>query len=137
MADADFKRFTVLVIDDNDAVRYQLKEQLTRLGFGNVLEAPNGDTAKTMLNSNIDVILCDIHMEHGNGLELLKHVRSLGNTLRTVPFLFLTGDPEAKVVQAAAKLKADAYLLKPISLENLKNKLTPLLTGTQASKSKH
>lgn len=127
----NFSRRKVLIVEDNDFVRMQLVKQVKDLGFGDVLEANDGKAAINLLDSSIDLILCDVHMQPMSGIELLKHVRGLGNTLRTVPFILLTGDSNAEAVQIARKLKVNGYLLKPITTDNLKKKIDPLFTSKE------
>lgn len=134
MKNINLKKYTALVVDDECFIRKELKTQLHEIGFGNVVEAHNGHNAKKVLNNHVDIIFCDIHMHTMNGLEFLKYVRSLGNALRIVPFLLLTAEADLKTVLTAAKLKADAYLLKQLSAEKLKSRVTPLLTQHPAQR---
>ena len=128
MVGLDLTRFTALVVDDNDFIRLGLKKDLGTLGFKEVFEAVNGMEALKLLYKNPDIIICDINMEPLNGFEFVKHVRSLEPPACKVPIIFLTGDAHEEKVQGAINLAVDAYLLKPVTLENLKKKIITLMS---------
>jgi two-component system chemotaxis response regulator CheY len=119
--------FAALVVDDNDFIRATLKKDLRLFGFTEVYEAANGMEALEMLVRNPDIIICDINMEPLNGFEFLKHVRALEHPKGKVPVIFLTGDAQAEQVKTAIDLSVDAYLLKPVTQENLRKKIVTLL----------
>jgi two-component system chemotaxis response regulator CheY len=127
MAGFDLSRFTALVVDDNDFIRLEMKKNLIYLGLKEVFEAANGMEALQMLSKKPDIIFCDINMEPLNGFEFVKHVRALAPPACDVPVIFLTGDAKEQQVQEARNLGANAYLLKPVTLDSLKNKLEKLL----------
>lgn len=129
MAGIDFAQFTVLVVDDNDFIRLEMKKNLVHLGFKEVFEAANGMEALQMLAKKPNIIICDINMEPLNGFEFVKHVRSLAPPACDVPVIFLTGDAKEQQVQEAKNLAVNAYLLKPVTLDNLKGKLAKLLAA--------
>ena len=63
----------VLIVDDDDAVRYVCAEALKEY---DVLQAENGREALNLLAGNpVDVVLTDVMMPEMNGLELLETVR--------------------------------------------------------------
>jgi len=116
-------------VDDNDFIRLEMKKNLLYLGFRIIIEAANGKDAITRLDKLApDIIICDINMQPVNGFEFVKHVRSLPHPACDVPIIFLTGDAQKEQVQEAINLSVNAYLLKPVTIENLKSKITKLLT---------
>lgn len=126
----DVSELTALVIDDNDFIRLEMKRSLSYLGFRKIAEAPNGKEAITVMDKMPpDIIICDINMQPVNGFEFVKHVRALPHPDCDVPIIFLTGDAQKEQVQEAINLSVNAYLLKPVTLDNLKSKLTKLLAG--------
>ncbi len=129
MVDIGLAGFTALVIDDNDFIRLTLKKDLGALGFTDVYEAINGMEALTQLERKPDIIICDINMEPLNGFEFVKHVRALNPPASKVPIIFLTGDAHKDSVHEAISLSIDGYLLKPVTQEKLKSKLTALLSA--------
>jgi two-component system chemotaxis response regulator CheY len=128
MAAFDLTQCVALVIDDNEFVRLEMKKNLLCLGFKEVLDAANGMDALLLVSKNPDIIICDINMEPLNGFEFVKHIRALAPPACDVPIIFLTGDAQVKQVQEAISLSVNAYLLKPVTLENLKDRVTKLLS---------
>jgi two-component system chemotaxis response regulator CheY len=125
----DVSKLVALVVDDNDFIRAEMKRSLAYLGFRKITEAANGkDAIAIMDNIPPDIIICDINMEPVNGFAFVKHVRALPHPDCDVPVIFLTGDAQKEQVQEAINLSVNAYLLKPVTLDNLKSKLTKLLS---------
>ena len=73
---------------------------------------------ETFINNNIDIMICDIEMPQGNGIELLKWVRK--NYPDTIS-VFLTCHADFSYAQQAIQLGAMDYILKPMDPENLKS----------------
>ena len=128
MTDVDLTQCVGLVVDDNDFIRLEMKKNLVYLGFKEVFEAANGMDALELLVHSPDIIICDINMEPLNGFEFVKHVRALPAPACAVPIIFLTGDAQEKQVQEAIDLSVNAYLLKPVTLDNLKSKIMTILS---------
>lgn len=124
----DLTHCVALVVDDNEFVRLEMKKNLNYLGFKEVYEAANGMEAVQLLPKNPDIIICDINMEPLNGFEFVKHVRALPPPAGEVPVIFLTGDAQKEQVQEAINLSVNAYLLKPVTIENLKSKIMAVLS---------
>ncbi len=67
---------TILIIDDEEKLRTLQARIITLEGF-NVLEAGNCNTAlKRMEETEIDVVLCDVKLPDGNGVDLSKKIKS-------------------------------------------------------------
>lgn len=135
MAEVDFRRLKVLVVEDNDFVRFMIKKYLTEYGVPEIMEAANGMEGVNMLFGAPDIVICDINMEPLNGFEFLQHVRALGTENSKVPIIFLTSNASSDFVQKAIDLTVDAYILKPVTTENLRNKMAALLSRRPAGKS--
>ena len=65
----------------------------------------------------VDVVLCDYSMEAGNGLQLLQSIRT--GAIKIIRpdtcFILLTSSGDPSVVEAAAQLDINGYLVKPIT----------------------
>lgn len=134
MRDIDFSKLTILVVEDQAYVRNLIVQLLHRLGVTQVLEESDGTGALNVLSaSDPDLVLCDIKMRPVDGLQLLSAVRSGKNGIRNsrVPVVFLTSDSEHGTVMAAIEQEVDGYLIKPVSLTDLKAKIASVLTGRQ------
>jgi putative nucleotidyltransferase with HDIG domain len=106
----------VLVVDDDDTFRNGLKYALMQSGYDPILTV-GGKVAQQLLEKGgIDVVLSDVNMPDGNGIELLKFIRQSG----TVPIVMMTGlkslIENVDVFRAGGILH---FLPKPFSRETL------------------
>ena len=109
----------VLLVDDDRFVIAALQKGIAweSLGFTEVFTASEINSAKEIINSNkIDLLLSDIDMPHGTGLDLLSFLREQGNK---VPTIFLTNYADFSYAQKAIELKSFHYFLKPIDYAEL------------------
>jgi two-component system chemotaxis response regulator CheY len=110
----------ILVVDDAADVRKSVCLTLTKVGY-DVVEAEDGDKAINELRSGDNpymakAIICDIHMPKVNGMEVIAFFRQ---QFPSVPGIVLTGEPEVAGASHLLKEGIVAYLVKPISPENL------------------
>lgn len=109
----------VLLVDDDRLVIAALQKGIAwdSLGITEVFTASNINSAKEIMeNNNIDLLLSDIDMPHGSGLDLLNYLREQGNQ---VPTIFLTNYADFSYAQKAIELKSFHYFLKPIDYVEL------------------
>ena len=113
----------ILVVDDVNTMRTQIKELLKGFGFVNITTAADGDEAKAELTSKqYHLVLADWHMEPTNGMELLKFVR--GNpTLKSMAYLMVTAESTKERVVEAIKAGVDDYLVKPLTRAQIETKV--------------
>ncbi|MBS2015907.1 MAG: sigma-54-dependent Fis family transcriptional regulator, partial [Deltaproteobacteria bacterium] len=106
---------TVLVCDDEPAVRFAIEEALDSLGV-TVIAVASGRDAVARAN-DADVVITDLVMPEMDGLEVLSAVRSLDPDL---PVVMLTARGSEKTAVAAMRQGAYDYLAKPFSVEELR-----------------
>jgi two-component system, chemotaxis family, chemotaxis protein CheY len=118
----------VLIVDDVNAMRVQIKEILTQVGFKSIAAAANPEEAKALLarSPRVDLILSDWHMEVSTGLDFLAHLRS-DERFREVPFILLTAENSRNAVIAALQLEVDGYVIKPLTFEQVQDKVLGVL----------
>lgn len=115
-----YKNFTVLVVDDQEAVRDAVRMLLRGLGFGAILEAANGEAAKDQFTAHVpDLIICDINMAPTNGFAFVKWVRQRNSGSLRTPILFMTSHTEREVVMKAKDVGIDGFLVKPVGAADL------------------
>lgn len=110
---------TVLLVDDNRLVINALKLRIDweALGVSEVLTAQNITKAQQIFSEvKVDIMVCDIEMPQGSGLELLAWMRDEGYTSRTI---FLTSYADFNYAQKAIELQSFDYFLKPIAFDKL------------------
>ena len=110
---------TLLLVDDEAPVVDVLMRQINwaDAGVDQVLCAYSMKQARLLFTTQpIDVMVCDIEMPQGSGLDLLKWVRA--ENLSTVT-IFLTGHATFQYAREALTLGSEEYLLKPILFDQL------------------
>jgi signal transduction histidine kinase len=112
------KDFTVLVVDDNDAVRYSVARYLREGGY-KVLEARNGREALAIAGQDPDLITLDINLPDMNGFEVCRRLKADPATAQ-IPVLHISAS-FAKTEDRVRGLEggADAYLTEPLDREEL------------------
>jgi DNA-binding response OmpR family regulator len=117
----------VLVVDDDSVLRQFMCRMLKRMNAAGVLAAESGEQALRQLDNGsdpIDIVIADWNMPGMSGIELFKRVRS---TRPRMPFLMLTGRDDAASIVAARTSGIPAYLVKPVSPQELDAKVGYLL----------
>jgi DNA-binding NtrC family response regulator len=113
----------VLVVDDEAGVRESLRMLLK--DECEVVTAENVAAARRTLEEfSPDLILLDLVMPGGNGLELLSHVSEQGDD---IPVVVLTATRTVATAVEAMKLGAADYITKPFEVDALRIKLRQLL----------
>jgi len=121
------KTLKFLVVDDFSTMRRIVKNLLNDLGYQNVVEADDGNTALPILQQgDIDCLITDWNMPGMHGLELLKAVRSDAK-LAKLPVLMLTAEAKREQIVEAAQAGVSGYVIKPFTAEILKEKLEKIL----------
>jgi response regulator NasT len=101
----------IVVVEDDPVVRLSLKETLEQLGHQVVGEAATGtDMVRTVLETEPDVVVFDIHLPRLNGLEALRQIYQE----RIVAAVAITADRDQELVNRALEEHVLAYLVKPI-----------------------
>jgi len=110
------KKSSILVVDDEDALRTVLSGELANEGY-DVRTAADGDEAIGELQKNLfDLVLLDIKMPRMNGFEVLKFVKEKHGKTKVV---MLTGFADLKNAIESKKLGADDFVSKPYDLVDL------------------
>ncbi len=114
---------TVLLIDDDPAIRAAAREHLSEDGlFTNFYEASNGlEGFKILANraSELDLVLCDLEMPEFDGLKFLQ-MRATRADFAGVPVIFLTSRGEVSHRVKGLEMGANDYLTKPVAREELR-----------------
>ena len=108
----------VLVVDDEESVVVTIKAILQLDGY-NVATTTSGKHARTMVrDTEYDLVLTDLRLEDGDGLEVLKAVRESHPETVTI---MLTGYASLESAIQALRAGAYDYLVKPSEVEELRS----------------
>jgi two-component system cell cycle sensor histidine kinase/response regulator CckA len=105
---------TVLVVEDEDAVRAVIKRLLTSWGH-QCIEARNGDTALELIRSTqepIDLLITDLVMPGMNGNALITRARAVRPDLKV---LMMSGYTEHPSIKRDAEHRTEVFVAKPFT----------------------
>ena len=106
----------ILIIDDNEGIRYTFKKFLSSYHH-EVSTAENFDEAIMLIASiDFDVIFADIILEGKSGLEVLRMVQEKNINC---PVIMITGYPSDDTAAESDRLGAFDYIQKPISKDKI------------------
>lgn len=113
----------ILVVDDFSTMRRIIKNLLNDLGFMNIVEADDGNTALPILRKGgIDFLITDWNMPGMTGIELLRQVRA-DDKLSSLPVLMVTAEQKREQIVEAAEAGVNGYIVKPFTAVTLKEKM--------------
>lgn len=117
----------VLIVDDYRTMLRIVGKLLNQIGFNNVLEATDGNSALALLHEkDIGLIISDWNMEPMTGLQLLKEVRA-DEKLKTTPFIMVTAEGKTENVVVAKEAGVNNFIIKPFNADTLKSKIVTVL----------
>jgi DNA-binding NtrC family response regulator len=115
---------TILIVDDDAAMREGLAETLGDLGH-RAVEAPDGDVALAIAaRERLDAVLLDLRIPRRDGLEILRQLRSRPGA---PPVAILTAYASAANTIEAMRLGAFDHLTKPIGRDDLISLISRML----------
>ncbi|MBU1619816.1 MAG: response regulator [Gammaproteobacteria bacterium] len=124
-----YSEMTVLVVDATDIVRETVVAMLRDMGFGQVLQAGNGEHALSMmLLRQVDLVLSEWQMPKMDGMELLAKIRADKKHSR-IPFIMLSSIIEQAAVIQAIKSGVSEYVVKPFSARILSERVLRAIEG--------
>lgn len=114
-----------LLVEDEAVNRMALGRLLRQAGVAAVDEAADGTEALKLAGAAVyDVVICDIDMHPMDGIAFLRTLRSRGDGLNSrTPVVMLSKYSSGGVLQAARDAGAAAYIVKPVSRDDLADKL--------------
>jgi CheY-like chemotaxis protein len=120
------QNFTVLVVDDEDALRSVLSTELLSEGY-TVDTAPDGDDAIAILQQKaFDLVLLDIKMPRVDGFEVLRFIKQRYPSTKVI---MLTGFADLKNAIESKKLGAEDFVSKPYDLVDLLTTIERVLSA--------
>jgi CheY-like chemotaxis protein len=124
----DEAQSTVLVVEDNELLRYTLKQMLHRHGLA-VLEAGTAEAGLAVFEANpaISIALVDMVLPGRSGLDLAAEIERRRPGFR---ILYMSGFADSIAMESIARRAPDRVLLKPFAEKLLIDRVRALLNGS-------
>lgn len=123
---------TILVVDDDAAVRRVAAKVLRRSGY-DVLEAATGqealDLVETRGGEDVDFLLTDVVMPGMSGRELSERLREI---IPDLPILFMSAYTEDEVILQGVRVAEVNFLSKPFTLDELVSTVEKVMSRAKA-----
>lgn len=119
-----------LVVDDNDSMLKLLSMFMEHLGFEPLIAHDGDEGISVVREHKPSLVVSDIHMPNRNGLLLLQDIKSLNPAL---PVILVTGYINYKGDMNLIKVQPDAFMEKPFTLEQLREKIEILQPAIEAA----
>lgn len=117
----------ILVIEDQPSLLRSIARTLAESGF-DVLGADSLRSGERLLTPDVDLVILDLMLPDGNGLDWLLNIRAISNR---PPVLVLTARDSIKDRVAGLDAGADDYLVKPFAMAELLARVRMLLRREQ------
>ena len=127
----DFKKYTILYIEDDEGVRTINSRFLNRM-FNELYEAKDGQEGYELYKKyHPDIILTDIKMPKMDGISLSKKIREKDKTTKII---ISTAFSEKNYLLDAIELNLEKYIIKPLTSRNLMPALTKAIDSLEQQK---
>lgn len=129
MGTPDLSKLSALVVDDFSSFRSTIMGMLNKIGIKQIDEASRGQEAiKFCKERKFDLVLCDYNLGTGrNGQHLLEELRFRKWITRKTLFFMVTAEASKEMVLSAYDCEPDDYLMKPLNLRVLEQRITRLV----------
>ena len=121
------KSTPILVVDDYKTMIRIVRNLLHQLGFENVDDAGDGESALARLRERAyGLVISDWMMEPMSGIDLLRQVRA-DPGLKALPFIMITAENRKDRVALAEQAGADGFIVKPFNAEALSDRIAAVM----------
>jgi CheY-like chemotaxis protein len=120
---------TILVAEDSADTRAVLRRVLASYGYRVVEAADGGEAVELALRECPDLVVMDLNMPVMDGLAAAGRIRELKDRCGDVPIVAVTAFDTYGMREGAREAGCDAYLLKPLALDELESVVAGLLVA--------
>lgn len=117
---------TILVVDDEESIRFLYREELEEDGYRVITAADGEEALRKVRNENPDLITLDIRMPGMDGIEVLHQIREMN---KEIPVIMSTAYGEYR--NDFNVWASDAYVIKTANLTELKETIRRLLAENE------
>ena len=120
----DIKTMTVLIVDDMMTMCQSITKMMRVIGYGKKFHHANDglEALRVLKREPIDLMMLDYNMPGMKGGEVLSQIRE-SRELRDLPVIMITAEAFRDYVAEAAESTVDAYILKPLTIRLLEEKI--------------
>jgi len=122
----DINLSKILLVDDEIGFAELLRDLLSMDNYEVEVAHDGQEGLEKLVTFKPEVIISDIVMPRVSGFEMFKKVKASPETA-SIPFLFITGFQDERVLAEARKIGVFGILRKPIDIEQIENRLRDLL----------
>ena len=116
----------ILIVEDDTTFAVMLQTWLSKKKFSVASVSGIAAAKKTLIESSVDLVLCDLRLPDGDGIDLLEWV---SNRNVNVPLIVMTSYAAIPSAVQAMKLGARDYLSKPVNPEDLLQKINEVFNA--------
>ncbi len=116
----------ILVVEDSELVTSAFRILLEDAGYRVTVAKTMKEAVDAAANSPVDLMLLDLTLPDGNGLDALALMRVNGSTPRIA--LAMTGDDQPATRERCTKAGCADVLIKPVSIKELRRTIAGLLS---------
>ena len=116
----------ILIVEDDTTIAVMLQTWLSKKKFSVVSVSGIAAAKKTLIESSVDLVLCDLRLPDGDGIDLLEWV---SNRNVNVPLIVMTSYAAIPSAVQAMKLGARDYISKPVNPEDLLQKINEVFNA--------
>ncbi len=113
---------SIVVLEDDTMLAQQLVAILEKEGYSGLHYTDPLHLLQDIREIQIKALILDIKLPQMNGIEFLKRLDAVRKE-KNFPVIVMTGDSQKATVEAVAKAKVNAFLVKPLSWEVLLKEL--------------
>ncbi|NOU91995.1 response regulator [Paenibacillus sp. LMG 31456] len=120
----------LLIVDDQNGIRILLMEVFSSEGY-ETYQASNGKLALDIVRgSSPDLVLLDMKIPGMDGLDILKHIKSIDSSIKVI---MMTAYGELDMIKEATDLGAIMHFTKPFDIDELRSAVNNHLRSTNNS----
>jgi two-component system response regulator FlrC len=123
------KKKTLLIVDDDQAMRLALTESLESCGYDIVAVENGSDALRQFSRRSFDLVLTDMKMPGMTGIEVLRGVKKICPAL---PVILVTAYGTVNTAVEAMKEGAAEFIMKPFTLDEIEAVVRNVLSGCEA-----
>lgn len=116
----------ILIVEDDTTFAVMLQTWLSKKKFSVASVSGIAAAKKTLIESSVDLVLCDLRLPDGDGIDLLEWV---SNRNVNVPLIVMTSYAAIPSAVQAMKLGARDYISKPMNPEDLLQKINEVFNA--------